>query len=171
MSAPVAPLLRVEGLTVSYRAHSGTFRAVDDVSFAIRRGEVLGLVGESGSGKSTVAAAIARLLAPNAVVQAGRVLLDGEDLAAKSEEEMRRIRGDRLAIVFQNPLASLTPSIRVGRQIAEVLRVHSELASAPAERRALELLESVGIPDPRARFRQYPHQLSGGMQQRVLIAI
>jgi peptide/nickel transport system ATP-binding protein len=171
MSAPVAPVLRVEGLTVSYRAHSGTFRAVDDVSFAIRRGEVLGLVGESGSGKSTVAAAIARLLAPNAVLESGRMLLEGEDLAQKSEEEMRRIRGDRLAIVFQNPLASLTPSIRAGEQIAEVLRVHRELSSSAARRRAIELLGSVGIPDPQARARQYPHQLSGGMQQRVLIAI
>jgi peptide/nickel transport system ATP-binding protein len=166
-----ASVLCVEHLTVSYRSGDAAFRAVDDLSLVLRRGEVLGLVGESGSGKSTVAAAIMRLLAPNAVIESGRILLDGEDLMIKPEEEMRRIRGDRIAIVFQNPLLSLTPSIRIGKQIAEVLRVHRALTPPAAHRRVIELLHSVGIPEPEIRSCQYPHQLSGGMQQRVLIAI
>jgi len=165
------PALAVEQLTVTYAGEGGRVLAVDDVSFAIQRGEVLGLVGESGSGKSTVASAIIGLLAANATVQSGRLLIDGQDLRALSPEALRRLRGDRLAMVFQDPLSSLTPSIRVGEQIAEVLRVHRGLSTAAAERRAVDLLASVEVPDPPLRARAYPHQLSGGMQQRVLIAM
>jgi len=165
------PVLAVERLTVTYAAEGGRVRAVDDVSFAIQRGEVLGLVGESGSGKSTVAAAVIGLLAANARVESGRVLIEGENLGALSAEAFRRLRGNRLTMVFQDPLSSLTPSIRVGEQIAEVLRVHRGLRPDAAERRTIELLASVEVPDPALRARAYPHQLSGGMQQRVLIAM
>ena len=168
---PGPPVLRVEGLSVAYATPAGRVRAVDDGSFVIRRGEVLGLVGESGSGKSTIAAAILRLLAPNATIESGRVLLDGQELVTMPADALRTIRGNRLGVIFQDPQASLTPSIRVGDQIAEVLRVHRRLSAAAAEARALELLASVGIPHPEVRARAYPHQLSGGMQQRVLIAI
>ena len=164
------PVLAVERLTVAYAGEGGRVRAVDDVSFAIQRGEVLGLVGESGSGKSTVASAVIGLLAANAMVESGRVLIEGEDLGALSGEALRKVRGNRLGVVFQDPLSSLTPSIRVGAQIAEVLRAHRGLSAAAAERRAVELLASVEVPDPALRARAYPHQLSGGMQQRVLIA-
>jgi peptide/nickel transport system ATP-binding protein len=172
-ASPVAdhPVLAVERLTVAYTGERGRFRAVDDVSFAIQRGEVLGLVGESGSGKSTVASAVIGLLAANATVESGRVLIEGEDLGALSGEALRKVRGNRLGVVFQDPLSSLTPSIRVGAQIAEVLRAHRGLSAAAAERRAIELLASVEVPDPPLRARAYPHQLSGGMQQRVLIAM
>jgi peptide/nickel transport system ATP-binding protein len=170
---PVAdrPVLEVERLTVAYAGESGRVRAVDDVSFAIQRGEVLGLVGESGSGKSTVASAVIGLLAANATVESGRVLIEGDDLGALSGEALRKARGTRLGVVFQDPLSSLTPSIRVGAQIAEVLRAHRGLSAAAAERRAIELLASVEVPDAPLRARAYPHQLSGGMQQRVLIAM
>jgi len=156
---------------VAYASEGGRVCAVDDVSFAIQRGEVLGLVGESGSGKSTVASAVIGLLAANATVEAGRVLIEGEDLGALSGEALRKLRGNRLGVVFQDPLSSLTPSIRVGAQIAEVLRAHRGLSAAAAERRAIELLASVEVPDPPLRARAYPHQLSGGMQQRALIAM
>jgi peptide/nickel transport system ATP-binding protein len=164
-------ILQIEHLTVSFKTEAGRLRAVDDVSLAIAKGEIHGLVGESGSGKSSIASAITGLLAPNAIVESGRILLAGEDLLKKSEAELRQIRGDRLAIVFQNPLTSLTPSVRVGEQIAEVVRVHKHLSRADAWTRALELLASVGIPQVEMRARQYPHQLSGGMQQRALIAV
>jgi len=164
------PVLQIEHLTVSYETGAGRVRAVDNVSLEVQRGEVLGLVGESGSGKSTIASAITRLLAANAVVEAGRILLSGDNLLTKSEAELRVIRGNRLAIVFQNPLSSLTPSVRVGEQIAEVLRVHKGLNKEEARARAIDLLASVGIAEATIRAEYYPHQLSGGMQQRALIA-
>jgi len=170
MGSDAQPVLEVEGLSIDYRTEAGTIRAVDGVTLALRRGEVLGLVGESGSGKSTIASAVIRLLAANATVASGRILLAGENLLEKSEVELREIRGNRLAIVFQNPLTSLTPSLRVGEQIAEIVRVHKQASREAAFACAIELLARVGLPDPATRARSYPHQLSGGMQQRAMIA-
>src|SRR5256714_4577497 len=167
------PLLDVRGLTTHYVSARGTrvTRAVEDVSFTLRDGETLGIVGESGSGKSTLALSLLRLLPPAARHVAGTVRFEGEDLIAKPEGEMRRIRGKRIAMILQDPMASLNPLFTVGDQVAEPLRVHEGASRRTAWSRARELLTAVKIPAPEARVREYPHQLSGGMAQRIVGAI
>jgi ABC-type dipeptide/oligopeptide/nickel transport system ATPase component len=165
------PLLDVEHLTVVFAGSRSRVTAVDDVSFHVGSGETLGLVGESGSGKSVTALAVMRLLQPPGHVTGGRVTFEGRELLALDEREMRAVRGARLSLIFQEPMTALNPVMRVGNQIAEALVVHRLATTAAARTRALELLEAVRIPDPARRARDYPHQLSGGMRQRVMIAI
>ena len=164
------PLIEVRGLKRHFGNKDRPVRAVDGVSFAIRRGETLGLVGESGSGKSVTAFSILRLLQPPGRITGGRVIFEGRDLLTLSEAEMRDVRGARISLIFQEPMTALNPVMRVGDQIAEALTAHGK-ATAAARSRATELLEAVHISDPARRLRDYPHQLSGGMRQRVMIAI
>src|SRR5690554_5807187 len=171
MSAADSPLLRVENLCIDFRTEDGTVRAVDDLSFEIPRGGTLGLVGESGSGKSVTALSLMRLLPePPAHIRGGRILFDGQDLLGLSPAAMQAIRGKRIGMIFQEPMTSLNPVYRVGEQIAEVLRRHEGLNRRAARERAIELLDQVGIPDPKRRVDAYPHELSGGQKQRVMIA-
>jgi ABC-type dipeptide/oligopeptide/nickel transport system ATPase component len=165
------PVLRVEGLSTEFATPSGNVRAVDGVSFDIPPGAAVGLVGESGSGKSTVALSILRLLGPGGRITGGRILFRGQDLLAKSPDELRKLRGNRLATVFQDPLTTLTPSLTIGEQIAETVLAHRGGSRRAAWDRAVELLGLMGVPDAASRARQYPHHLSGGMRQRVSIAI
>ncbi|MGW0579230.1 dipeptide ABC transporter ATP-binding protein [Streptomyces sp. NPDC002920] len=165
-----APLLRVEGLGTEFRLRSGAVRAVTDVSFDIHAGDVLGIVGESGSGKSVTARSIMRMLRAPGEIVAGSVQFDGEDLLALPESEMRRRRGSKVAMVFQDPQAALNPVMKVGDQIVEAMTIHG-VGRRAARKRAVELLEQVGIPDVQTKIDQYPHQFSGGMRQRVVIAI
>jgi oligopeptide transport system ATP-binding protein len=166
------PLLRVRNLATRFATDRGTVRAVDGVSFDLEEGEVLGLVGESGSGKSVTALSIMRLVPePPGQVSADLLLLDGIDLMRLSEAQARELRGARMAMVFQDPMRSLNPVLTIGRQITEVLRRHERLERAAARRRAIDLLETVGIPNAEKRLGAYPHQFSGGMRQRVMIAI
>ena len=164
------PLLDVQHLTVTFAGARSTVTAVDDVSLQIAPGETLGVVGESGSGKSVTAFAILRLLQPPGRVTGGRILFEGRDLLTLSEREMREVRGARISLIFQEPMTALNPVMRVGEQIAEALTVHGT-SSNEARDRAVELLEAVKIPDAARRARDYPHQLSGGMRQRVMIAV
>ena len=173
MNQGSAPLLEVRGLTTHYVSARGTrvTRAVQDVSFTLRDGETLGIVGESGSGKSTLALSLLRLLPPGARIVGGGVRFEGEDLLAKSEGEMRRIRGKRIAMILQDPMASLNPLFTVGDQVAEPLRVHEGKSRRGAWERARDLLGAVRISAPDMRVRNYPHELSGGMRQRIVGAI
>ncbi len=165
-------LLEVEALEVEFRSARGPLRAVRGVSFAVERGETLAVVGESGSGKSVTQLALLGLLPPRtAAVRARRLSFDGRDLAALSPAQLRRLRGRELAIVFQDPLSALHPLLTIGEQIAEVLEVHEGLSRRAALERAEAALAEVGIPAPRERLAAYPHQLSGGMRQRALIAM
>lgn len=164
-------LLKIEDLWVSYATDEGRLDAVRNVSLRILKGEAYGIVGESGCGKSTLAYAIVGYLARNGRVSSGRILFCGENLLEKSERELRGIRGRRISMVYQEPYASLNPSIPVGEQIAEVLRTHLKLSRDKAWQRALDVLEKVRMPDPESVAKRYPHQISGGMQQRVLIAM
>jgi oligopeptide/dipeptide ABC transporter ATP-binding protein len=168
-----APLLELDNLSTHYVSSRGTrvVRAVQDVSFSIRAGETLGIVGESGSGKSTLALTILRVLPPAARIVSGRMLFDGEDLVQKSDEEMREIRGKRIAMLVQDPMASLNPLFTIGNQIAEPIMVHERTSRQTAWQRARNLLKAVRIPSPEARVRQYPHEMSGGMRQRIVGAI
>jgi oligopeptide/dipeptide ABC transporter ATP-binding protein len=166
------PLLEVRDLHTEFRTGAGLVRAVDGVSYTVDPGETVAIVGESGSGKSVEALSILRLIPnPPGRIVAGEVLFDGRDLRKLSEEEMREIRGRDIGMVFQEPMTSLNPVLTIGRQITETLEQHQKADGQAAERRAVELLEMVGIGDARRRLRQYPHQLSGGMRQRVMIAI
>ena len=169
MSGP--PLLEVRDLSVSFRTQDGTVHAVDNVSFTVNRGEVLGIVGESGSGKSVTAMTLMRLILDQNAVFSGEVLFDGRDLMQLSQRDMLQVRGTRIAMIFQDPMTSLNPVYRVGWQIEEQLRAHESMSSKQARRRTLELLGAVGIPNPQARVDDYPHQFSGGMRQRVMIAM
>jgi peptide/nickel transport system ATP-binding protein len=166
-----APLLDVQDLTVTFAGERSTVTAVDSVSFQVAAGETVGLVGESGSGKSVTAFAILRLLQPPGRVTGGRVLFEGRDLLALPEREMREVRGARISLIFQEPMTALNPVMRVGDQIAEALTVHGLASGHDARAKAVELLEAVKITDAGRRVRDYPHQLSGGMRQRVMIAI
>lgn len=163
-------VLKVEGLSVSFPRADGRTRILHDVDFALERGKVLGIVGESGSGKSTAALAVLGLLDNGGSIDSGRVVIDGEDLYAKSAEERRQLRGGKVSIVFQDPFTTLNPAIRVGRQIAEPLVMHRGMTETEARAETLRLLSEVGIPDPERMAASYPHQLSGGMKQRALIA-
>ncbi|MEA2676627.1 MAG: peptide/nickel transport system ATP-binding protein [Chloroflexota bacterium] len=164
-------LLDVRGLRTSFKLHEGTVRAVTGVDFSIRRGEILGLVGESGCGKSVTSLSIMRLIAKPGVIESGEVMFDGEDLLKKSDAQMRDIRGNRISMIFQQPTSSLNPVMTVGRQIGEVLEAHRGLKGKAARERALEMMRMVGIPDPKRRLTAYPHEMSGGMAQRVMIAM
>ena len=164
-------LLDVQHLTVVFEGAQSRVTAVDDVSFQIAPGETLGLVGESGSGKSVTAFSILRLLQPPGRITAGRIMFEGRDLLALAEREMRHIRGARISLIFQEPMTALNPVMRVGDQIAEALTVHGKAGASEARERAVALLDAVHIPDAGRRVRDYPHQLSGGMRQRVMIAI
>ncbi len=164
------PILKVEGLKTQFKLRAGTLKAVDGVSFTLEPGKVLCIVGESGSGKSVTAQSILRLIEHPGRIVEGRVIYRDKDLMTLSEREMERIRGDRICMVFQDPMTSLNPVFTVGEQIAEGLRAHQGLDRAAARTRSIELLRLVGIPNPEARCDDYPHQFSGGMRQRALIA-
>ncbi len=165
------PLLEVKGLRTSFYTRDGVVRAVDGIDFHVDRGEVLGLVGESGCGKSVTSLSILRLVAKPGRIEAGEILFDGRNLLTLDADAMRKIRGEQIAMIFQQPTSSLNPVWDVGRQIAEVLEIHRDMKGSAARDRALELLKMVGIPDPERRLRAYPHELSGGMAQRVMIAM
>ena len=165
-------ILEIDGLKTHFHTRDGIVRAVDGVSIRVDRGETLSIVGESGCGKSVTAMSVLRLLpVPPAKIEAGRILFDGEDLLLASEERMRDIRGNRISMIFQEPMTSLNPVMPVGRQIAESLELHQDLGRRAAAERAIEMLDLVQIPEPRRRASEYPHQLSGGMRQRVMIAM
>ena len=166
-----APILTVEDLTTQFATPAGPLRAVDGVSFTLRRGKALGIVGESGSGKSVTARSIMRLLPKANVETAGKVTMDGIDMMSLADRELREIWGPEIAMVFQDPLGSLNPVMRIGQQVGEGLRVHHGVSKKEARAASLALLQSVGIPSPEVRIDDYPHQLSGGMRQRVVIAI
>jgi peptide/nickel transport system ATP-binding protein/oligopeptide transport system ATP-binding protein len=164
-------LLEVSNLRTHFPTRRGLVRAVDGVSFHLDRGELLGLVGESGCGKSITALSVMRLVAPPGKIVEGEVLFDGKDLLKLSDAEMRQMRGDDIAMIFQDPMTSLNPVFTVGEQIAEALRLHRKLSKKEARRGAIEAMREVAIPDPSRRIDDYPHQLSGGMRQRVMIAM
>jgi oligopeptide/dipeptide ABC transporter ATP-binding protein len=159
------------GLSTSFQTRTGTVRAVDNLSLSLDSGRVLGLVGESGCGKTITALSILNLVPPPGRITAGRILFEGRDLLTLPEEEMRKIRGARISMVFQEPMTALNPVFTVGNQIGEVLTTHEHITDREALDRSVELLRSVGIPSPEKRAHEYPHQLSGGMRQRVMIAM
>jgi oligopeptide/dipeptide ABC transporter ATP-binding protein len=165
-------LLRIEGLKTYFHTDDGTAKAVDGVNYAIKPGETLGVVGESGSGKSVTALSILQLLPmPPGKFEGGRILFRGEDLLSAGEERLREIRGNEIAMIFQEPMTALNPVFTVGNQIAETVRLHQGLDADAARERSIEMLRRVGIPAPEKRVDEYPHQLSGGMRQRVMIAM
>ena len=172
MTTAASPLLEVTDLVTHFHTPRGTVRAVDGVSFSLERGQTLGIVGESGSGKSVLSRTIIGILAKDgSVTNSSRVAFEGRDLLKLSEPQMRDVRGKDIAMVFQDPMSSLNPVKRIGAQIGEVLTRHLGLRGRAADQRSIELLTSVGISSPAERLHQYPHQLSGGMRQRVAIAI
>ncbi|MCD7058805.1 ABC transporter ATP-binding protein [Pelagibacterium xiamenense] len=165
------PVLSVEGLTVQFPTRRGILTAVDDVSFAINPGEVLGVVGESGAGKSMTGSAIIGLIEPPGRIAAGEIKLHGERIDNVSSDRMRKIRGRKIGMIFQDPLTSLNPLYTIAEQLIETIRRHLPLSHADARKRAIALLDDVGIPDAARRIDDYPHQFSGGMRQRVVIAL
>jgi peptide/nickel transport system ATP-binding protein/oligopeptide transport system ATP-binding protein len=167
----MAHLLEVRNLQTHFPTRAGLVRAVDGVSFHLDRGELLGLVGESGCGKSMTALSVMRLISPPGKIVNGEILFDGKDLLKLSDSEMREMRGDDIAMIFQDPMTSLNPVFTVGEQIAEALRLHRKLSRSDARKATIEAMREVAIPDPARRVDDYPHQLSGGMRQRVMIAM
>ena len=165
------PLLEVKNLKTYFYTEDGVVHAVDGVSFEVYPGEVLGLVGESGCGKSVTSLSIMRLISKPGKVDDGEILLDGENLLELPEEEMIKVRGNRISMIFQQPQTALNPVFKVGDQLAEVLNVHQDLGKEAGWKRAVQLLKMVGVPDPERRAEAYPHELSGGMAQRVMIAM
>ena len=166
------PLLEIEDLRTWFFTSDGVVRAVDGVSYSVAPGETLAVVGESGCGKSVTAMSVLRLLpSPPARIVSGAIRFEGRDLLTASEAEMRKIRGNEISMIFQEPMTSLNPVLTVGRQIAETLELHQSLSAADAQSRAVEMLETVRIPEAKRRADEYPHQLSGGMRQRVMIAM
>ena len=165
------PLLEVKRLKTYFYTEDGVVRAVDGVNFEVYPGEVLGLVGESGCGKSVTSLSIMRLISKPGRIDEGEILLDGEDLLKLPEEEMIKVRGNRISMIFQQPQTALNPVFKVGDQLAEVLDVHQDLGKEAGWKRAVALLKMVGVPDPERRAEAYPHELSGGMAQRVMIAM
>ncbi|MCI5949354.1 MAG: ABC transporter ATP-binding protein [Parolsenella sp.] len=164
-------LLEVKDLRTEFPTRQGVVRAVDDVTFSVDAGETVAIVGESGSGKSVTSLSIMRLLQSPGHVAAGSITFDGQDLLALSEKEMQAVRGGKISMIFQEPMTSLNPVYRVGDQIVEAIRLHTDLDKKAAWTRAVEMLRLVGIPSPEDRARDYPHQMSGGMRQRVMIAM
>ncbi len=165
-------LLQIRGLKTVFYSREGVAAAVDGVDLDVNAGETLGLVGESGCGKSVTALSIMRLIpSPPGYIEAGRILLDGVDLLTLDDNAMRKIRGESISMIFQEPMTSLNPVFRVGDQIGEVFRVHRDMSKSEAQAAAVEMLTKVGIPSPGKRVRDYPHQMSGGMRQRVMIAM
>ncbi|MBD2868332.1 ABC transporter ATP-binding protein [Paenibacillus arenilitoris] len=165
-------LLEVKDLSVSFDVYGGEVQAVRNVSFDVKKGEAVAIVGESGSGKSVTAQSIMRLIpSPPSRIKSGSVLFEGEELLKLSEKEMQKVRGNKIGMIFQDPMTSLNPTMTVGDQIMEGLVKHQNMNAAGAKARAIEMLQLVGIPNPEARIKQYPHQFSGGMRQRVMIAI
>jgi peptide/nickel transport system ATP-binding protein len=170
--AAMQPLLRLEDLSIHFRTEEGTLHAVDRIHLQIHRGETLGVVGESGCGKSVTALSVMKLLAmPPGFIAGGRILFEGRDLVQASAADMQRIRAREIAMIFQEPMTSLNPVFSVGEQIAETLRLHQGLSRRQALARAIEMLALVNIPKPDRRVHDYPHQFSGGMRQRVMIAM
>ena len=166
------PLLDVRGLRTQFKTQDGIVKAVDDVSFYVMPGETLGIVGESGSGKSITGLSIMRLIPqPPGQIASGEVIFNGRDVLKLSENEVRKIRGNEIAMIFQDPMTSLNPVLTINRQISESLILHMNMNKDQAKQRAIELLQMVGIPNPADRINQYPHQFSGGMRQRVMIAM
>lgn len=164
-------ILKVENLSVSFKAYGGKVQAVRDISFDLKKGETVAIVGESGSGKSVSIRAILGILAKNAVIEQGHIFYDGQDLTKLDEERFHEIRGSRISLIFQDPLSALNPIMKIGKQITEVLRLNRKMSAREAREKALALMEAVGIKDPLHRFHQYPFQFSGGMRQRIVIAI
>ena len=164
-------VLSVKDLRVNFRAYGGLVQAVRGISFDLHRGETLAIVGESGSGKSVSIRAIMGILANNAIIESGEILYDGMDLTKVKEEDFHHIRGNRIGLIFQDPLSALNPIMKIGQQITEVLHLHNKMTKEEARERALELMRAVGIPDVERRIEQYPFQFSGGMRQRIVIAI
>jgi peptide/nickel transport system ATP-binding protein len=167
----VSATLEVRGLSTHFFSRAGVVRAVDDVSFTVERGQVMGLVGESGSGKSVTGFSLLGLVDPPGRVVAGQILFQGKDIANLKDEQMRRLRGRHIAMVFQDPMMTLNPVLRVDTQMIEAVQAHERVSRAEARRRARDALGLVGIPSPEERMSAYPHQFSGGMRQRVAIAI
>ena len=165
------PILQVSNLSVSFQTYAGTVQAVRDVSFTLNRGETLAIVGESGSGKSVTTKALLGILPANGKITGGSILYDGHDLTKYSDRDFSAIRGKRISLVFQDPLSALNPIMRIGKQITEALVLSGKTPRREAKAKALELMRAVGIPEPEKRFRQYPFQFSGGMRQRIVIAI
>jgi peptide/nickel transport system ATP-binding protein len=165
------PTLRVENLRTHFFTRHGVVKAVEDVSFSVGPGRILGLVGESGSGKSMTGYSIMGLVDPPGRMVAGRILLRGNDLRTLAPGEMRKLRGDRIAMIFQDPMMTLNPVLRVDTQMIEAIQAHADVSRAAALERARDALARVGIPSPQARLSAYPHQFSGGMRQRVAVAI
>jgi oligopeptide/dipeptide ABC transporter ATP-binding protein len=165
-------LLEIRDLRTHFRTPLGTARAVDGIGLTIEKGEILGIVGESGCGKSVLALSILRLLpCPPAYYASGKIIFEGRDMLALSEREVREIRGNRISMIFQEPMTALNPVFTIGNQLSEVVRIHRNVSTSTAMDKAIEILEMVGVASPRSRVREYPHQLSGGMRQRVMIAM
>ncbi len=165
------PVLSIEGLSVDFRTRNGTVKALENVSFSVGKGETIALVGESGSGKSVTAYAVMGILDEAGDIREGKAVLGGLDLLSAPSEVMDEIRGREIAMIFQNPRTALNPIRQVGKQIADVLLQHANVTRAEAPKKAIELLKAVGIPDPERRSKAYPFEMSGGMCQRVMIAI
>lgn len=165
-------ILSLENLTVLFHTYAGTVQAVRDVTFSLGKGEILGIVGESGCGKSVTANAVMGLIpSPPGEIAGGKILFNGADITKLNDTALRKIRGNAISMIFQDPMTSLNPVLTVGSQLSECFMVHKQMAKSAASRLSVEMLERVGIPAPEARMRQYPHQLSGGMRQRVMIAM
>jgi len=165
-------ILEVKDLKINFKTYAGLVRAVRGVNFDLKEGETLAIVGESGSGKSVTSNALMKLIPqPPGIYESGQILFNGRDLVPLTDKEMSKIRGNEIAMIFQDPMTSLNPTMKVGRQITEVILQHKKVSKADAKKRAIELLTQVGIPFPEKRYNQYPHEFSGGMRQRVVIAI
>lgn len=164
-------ILKVKDLKVNFRVYGGTVQAVRGIDFELKRGETVAIVGESGSGKSVSIRAIMGILTKNAVIESGEILYDGMDLTKVNEENFHEIRGKRIGLIFQDPLSALNPIMKTGKQITEALKLSKKMSNDEAKKRAIELMEAVGIPNAEYRYNQYPFQLSGGMRQRIVIAI
>ncbi|MDO5299519.1 MAG: ABC transporter ATP-binding protein [Clostridia bacterium] len=165
------PLLQVKNLSTSFDVDSGEVRAVNGISFNLEKGKVLGIVGESGSGKSVTAYSIMRILVEPGRITGGQILFNGEDIVKFSKKQMREFRGKRISIIFQDPMTSLNPTYTIGNQLREAILLHTDRTNEQATARAIEMLQLVGINEPEKRLKQYPHELSGGMRQRVMIAM
>ncbi len=165
-------ILEVKDLKINFKTYAGLVHAVRGVNFDLKEGETLAIVGESGSGKSVTSNALMKLIPqPPGIYESGQILFNGRDLVPLSDKEMSKVRGNEIAMIFQDPMTSLNPTMKVGRQITEVILQHKKISKADAKKRAIELLTQVGIPFPEKRYNQYPHEFSGGMRQRVVIAI